>query len=145
MSQVPTTNGSGPRGLRDRPIGEVTSALTRDLALLVRQELELAKAEMTEKGRVAALGLGMLGGAGVTALLAAGALTACAVLVLSLFLPAWLSALLVGAALGAVAFLLAVRGRDQVAKAGTLIPEQTIETIEEDVEWARARATSARK
>ena len=53
--------------------------------------------------------------------------------------------LLVGAALGAVAFLLAVRGRDQVAKAGTLIPEQTIETIEEDVEWARARATSARK
>ena len=145
MNQVPTTNGSGPRGLRDRPIGEVTSALTRDLALLVRQELELAKAEMTEKGRVAALGLGMLGGAGVTALLAAGALTACAVLVLSLFLPAWLSALLVGAALGAVAFLLAVRGRDQVAKAGTLIPEQTIETIEEDVEWARARATSARK
>ena len=145
MNQVPTTNGSGPRGLRDRPIGEVTSALTRDLSLLVRQELELAKAEMTEKGRVAALGLGMLGGAGVTALLAAGALTACAVLVLSLFLPAWLSALLVGAALGAVAFLLAVRGRDQVAKAGTLIPEQTIETIEEDVEWARARATSARK
>ena len=145
VSQVPTTNGSDPRGLRDRPIGEVTSALTRDLALLVRQELELAKAEMTEKGRVAALGLGMIGGAGVSALMAAGALTACAVLVLSLFLPAWLSALLVGAALGAVAFLLAVRGKDQVAKAGTLIPEQTIETIEEDVEWARARATSARK
>ena len=142
---MPTTNGSDPRGLRDRPIGEVTSALTRDLALLVRQELELAKAEMAEKGRVAALGLGMMGGAGVTALLAAGALTACAVLVLSLFLPAWLSALLVGAALGAVAFLLAVRGKDQVGKAGTLIPEQTIETIEEDVEWARARATSARK
>ena len=145
MNQVPTTNGSDRRGLRDRPIGEVTSALTRDLALLVRQELELAKAEMTEKGRVAALGLGMIGGAGVVALMAAGALTACAVLVLSLFLPAWLSALLVGAALGAVAYLLAVRGKDQVGKAGTLIPEQTIETIEEDVEWARARATSARK
>jgi uncharacterized membrane protein YqjE len=141
---MPTTNGSDT-GLRDRPIGEVTSALTRDLSLLVRQELELAKAEMAEKGRVAALGLGMIGGAGVAALMAAGALTACAVLVLSLFLPAWLSALLVGAALGAVAYLLAVRGKDQVAKAGTLIPEQTIETIEEDVEWARARATSARK
>ena len=131
--------------MRDRPIGEVTSALTRDLSLLVRQELELAKAEMTEKGRVAAPGLGMIGGAGVAALMAAGALTACAVLVLSLFLPAWLSALLVGAALGAVAYLLAVRGKDQVGKAGSLIPEQTIETIEEDVEWARARATSARK
>jgi hypothetical protein len=145
VSQVSTTNGSDPRGLRDRPIGEVTSALTRDVSLLVRQEFELAKAEMGEKGRVAARGLGMLGGAGVAALMAAGALTACTVLVLSLFLPAWLAALLVGAALGAVASLLAVRGKDQVAKAGTLIPEQTIETIEEDVEWARARATSARK
>lgn len=142
---MPTTNGSDPSGLRDRPIGEVTSALTRDLSLLVRQEFELAKAEMAEKGRVAARGFGMIGGAGVAALMAAGALTACAVLVLSLFLPAWLSALLVGAALGAVAYLLAVRGKDQVARAGTLIPEQTIETIEEDVEWARARATSARK
>jgi len=145
VNPVPTTNGSDRRGLRDRPIGEVTGALTRDLALLVRQELELAKAEMTEKGRVAAPGLGMIGGAGVVALMAAGALTACAVLVLSLFLPAWFSALLVGAALGALAYLLAMRGKDQVGKAGSLIPEQTIETIEEDVEWARARATSARK
>ena len=145
MSQVPTTNGSETRGLRDRPIGEVASALTRDLSLLVRQEFELAKAEMTEKGRVAAPGLGMIGGAGVVGLMAAGALTACAVLVLALFLPAWFSALLVGAALGAVAYLLAMRGKDQVGKAGTLIPEQTIETIKEDVEWAKTRATSARK
>jgi hypothetical protein len=131
--------------LRDRPIGEVTTALTRDLALLVRQELELAKAEMAEKGRVAALGLGMIGGASLVALMAAGALTACAVLVLALFLPAWLSALLVAAALGATAYLLAMRGRTEIRKAGNLIPEQTIETIEEDVEWAKARATSARK
>ena len=145
VNPVPTTNGSDTQGLRDRPIGEVTGALTRDLALLVRQELELAKAEMTEKGRVAAPGLGMIGGAGVVALMAAGAFTACAVLVLSLFLPAWFSALLVGAALGALAYLLAMRGKDQVGKAGSLIPEKTIETIEEDVEWARARATSARK
>ena len=140
-----TTNGSDASGLRDRPIGEVTSALTRDLSLLVRQELELAKAEMAEKGRIAAFGLGMIGGAGIAALMAAGALTACAVLVLSLFLPAWFSALLVGAGLAALAYLLAVRGKSRVGEAGSLIPEQTIETIEEDVEWARARATSARK
>ena len=142
---MPTTNGKDARGLRDRPIGEITSALTRDLALLVRQELELAKAEMAEKGRVAALGLGMIGGAGVAGLMAAGSLTACAVLVLSLFLPSWLSALLVGVALGTVAYALAMRGKDEVGKAGMPIPEQTIETIEEDLEWARARATSARK
>jgi hypothetical protein len=145
VSEVPTTNGRDPIGLRDRPIGEVTSALTRDLSLLVRQELELAKAEMAEKGRVAARGFGMIGGAGVAALMGAGALTACAVLVLSLFLPSWLSALLVAVALAGLAYLLALRGKDQIGKAGTLIPEQTIETIEEDVEWAKARATSARK
>ena len=143
--KVPTTNGKDSTGLRDRPIGEVTSALTRDLSLLVRQELELAKAEMAEKGRVAAPGFGMIGGAGLMALMAAGALTACAVLVLSLFLPNWLSALLVAVALAGLAYLFAVRGKDQIGKAGTLIPEQTIETIEEDVEWAKARATSARK
>ncbi len=142
---MPTTNGRDPTGLRDRPIGEVTTALTRDLSLLVRQELELAKAEMAEKGRVAARGLGMIGGAGVAALMGAGALTACAVLVLSLFLPSWLSALLVAVALAGLAYLLAVRGKDQIGKAGTLIPEQTIETIEEDMEWAKARATSARE
>jgi hypothetical protein len=142
---MPTTNGKGTTGLRDRPIGEIASALTRDLSLLARQELELAKAEMAEKGRVAALGVGMIGGAGVAGLMASGALTACAVLVLSLFLPAWLSALLVGATLGAVAYLLAKLGKDRVGKAGTPIPEQAIETIEEDLEWAKARATSARR
>jgi hypothetical protein len=145
VSEVPTTNGRDPTGLRDRPFGEVTTALTRDLSLLVRQELELAKAEMAEKGRVAARGLGMIGGAGVAALMGAGALTACGVLVLSLFLPSWLSALLVAVALAGLAYLLALRGKDQIGKAGTLIPEQTIETIEEDMEWAKARATSARE
>lgn len=140
-----TRNGSDTRGLRDRPIGEVTSALTRDVSLLVRQELRLAQAEMAEKGREAAVGVGMIGGAGVVALMAAGALTACGVLVLALFLPAWLAALLVAAALAVGAYLLALRGKNRVANTGSLKPEQTIETIEEDVEWARARATSARK
>lgn len=131
--------------MRNRPIGEIATALTRDLSLLARQELELAKAEMAEKGRVAAPGMGMLGGAGVAALMAAGALTACAVLALSTFLPAWLSALLVAATLAGGAYLLFRLGKEQVEKAGTPIPEQTIDTIKEDVEWAKARATSARK
>ena len=138
-----TVNGNGV--MRNRPLGEIATALTRDLSLLARQELELAKAEMAEKGRVAAPGLGMVGGAGVAALMAAGALTACAVLALSTFLPAWLSALLVAAALAAGAYVLFRLGKEQVEKAGAPIPEQTIETIKEDVEWAKARATSARK
>jgi hypothetical protein len=130
--------------LRERPLGEIARDLTRDVSLLVRQEVELAKAEMTQKGRIAAPGLGMIGGAGVAGLMAAGALTAFLILVLSLFLPEWASALIVGAALAAVAFVLAKQGKERVGEAGTPVPEQTIETVKEDVEWAKTRATSAR-
>ena len=126
-------------------MGEIASELTRDLSLLVRQELELAKAEMAEKGKTAVPGLEMLGAAGAAALMAAGALTAFAVLVLAIFLPSWLAALLVAAALAGAAFLLAKRGKERVSNAGAPIPEQTIETVKEDLEWAKTRATSARK
>jgi hypothetical protein len=138
------TNGNSAP-LRDRPIGEIAGELTRDLSLLVRQELELAKAEMAQKGKTAVPGLEMLGAAGAVGLMAAGAVTACAVLVLAIFMPAWLAALVVGIVLAAVAYLLVMRGKEQVGKAGAPIPEQTIETVKEDVEWAKSRATSARK
>jgi Putative Actinobacterial Holin-X, holin superfamily III len=119
--------------LRDRPLGEVAKDLTSDVSLLVRQEIELAKAEMARKARTAAPGIGMFGGAGIVALCAAGALTAFAVLVFSIFLPEWAAALIVGAVLAAV------------TDAGKPIPEQTIETVKEDVEWTKTRASSARK
>lgn len=131
--------------LRERPIGEVAKQLTGDLSLLVRQEIELAKAEMAEKGRTAAPGLGMFGGAGIVALCAAGAITAFLVLVLALFLPAWAAALIVGAVLAAGAYVLIRQGKERVAAAGKPVPEQTIETVKEDVEWAKTRASSARK
>jgi hypothetical protein len=113
--------------------------------LLVRQEIELAKAEMTQKGRTAAPGLGMFGGASIVAVCAAGALTASLVLVFSLFLPEWAAALIIGAALAATAYLLVRQGKERVADAGKPIPEQTIETVKEDVEWAKTQASSARK
>ena len=131
--------------LRERPIGEVAKTLTSDLSLLLRQEIDLAKAEMAEKGRTAAPGLGMFGGAGIVALCAAGALTAFLILVLSTFLPDWAAALIVGAVLAAVAYVLIHQGKERVADAGTPVPEQTIETVKEDVEWAKTRASSARK
>ena len=139
------SNGTDGGDLRDRPLGEVAGDLTRDLSLLVRQEMELAKAEMKEKGRVAAPGLGMIGGAGVTGLMAAGALTAFLILTLSIFLPEWSSALIVGAVLAAVTYVLVKQGKERVEKAGSPVPEQTIETVKEDVEWAKTRASSARK
>ena len=139
-----TINGSSP-DLRERPIGEIASDLTRDLSLLVRQEVALARAEMAEKGKAAAPGLGMIGGAGLLALMAAGSVTAFAVLVLATFLPAWLSAFIVAAVLAGAAYVLAKRGKEKVEHVGTPLPTQTIETIKEDLEWAKTRATSARK
>ena len=129
----------------ERSIGEVAGQLTRDLSLLVRQELELAKAEMREKGRIALPGLGMIGGAGVAALCAAGALTAFIVLVLELFLDAWLAALLTGALLAAVAAALAILGKERVEEAGPPVPEQAIDNVKEDAQWVKERAQSARR
>lgn len=131
--------------LHERPIGEVASALTRDLSLLIRQELELAKAEMREKGRIALPGLGMMGAAGVVGLLAAGALTAFVILLLSLFLDEWLAALLTALALAGVAAALALAGKERVEEVGSPLPEQTIETMKEDAEWMKEQARSARR
>ena len=78
------------------------------------------------------------------ALCAAGALTAFFVLVFSVFLPEWAAALMVGAVLAAAAYVLVRQGKERVAEAGKPVPEQTIETVKEDVEWAKTRATSAR-
>ena len=130
---------------REQPLGEVARDLTRDLSLLVRQEVELAKAEMSQKGRAAAPGIGMLGGAGVVALAAAGAITAFLILVLAIFLPEWLAALIVGVVLAGVAYVLLKTGKERVEDAGKPVPEQTIETVKEDVEWAKTRASSARR
>jgi hypothetical protein len=139
------TRNDSDNELRERPLGEVAKDLTGDLSLLVRQELALAKAEMVQKGRTAVPGLAMFGGAAVLALCAAGALTACLMLVFSLFLPDWAAALIVGAVLGAVAYVLVRQGKERVEDAGKPVPEQTIETVKEDVEWAKSRASSARK
>jgi len=139
-----TRNETGGE-LRERPLGDVARDLTKYLSLLVRQEIELAKAEMGQKGRTAAPGIGMLGGAGVVALAAAGALTAFLILVLAIFLPEWLAALIVAAVLGAAAYVLMKQGKERVEEAGKPVPEQTIETVKEDVEWAKTRASSARK
>ena len=138
------TDNHTENDLRERPIGEVAKSLTSDLSLLLRQEIDLAKAEMAEKGRTAVPGLGMFGGAGIVGLCAAGALTAFLILVLSTFLPDWAAALLVGAVLAAVAYVLVRQGKERVADAGAPVPEQTIETVKEDVEWAKTRASSAR-
>ncbi|HUQ21907.1 MAG TPA: phage holin family protein [Gaiellaceae bacterium] len=109
---------------------------------LARQELQLAKAEMAAKGRQAVPGIGMVGAAGGVGLLAAGALTACLILALDGIMANWLAALLVGVLLVALAAALYQAGKRRVQEAGPLVPEQTVETIKEDVQWAKTQIGS---
>jgi uncharacterized membrane protein YqjE len=131
--------------LRDRPIGELLRQLSQETTTLVRQELELAKAEMAEKGKRAGLGAGMFGGAGASALLGLGALTAAAIVALDEALPLWLSALILALVWLAIAGALALQGRSRVQAATPPVPEQTQESMKEDVQWAKNRVRSARR
>jgi Putative Actinobacterial Holin-X, holin superfamily III len=134
-----------PGDLRERPIGELLKQLSEETTRLVHQELELAKAELTQKGRQAGLGAGLFGAAGAIGLLAAAALTACFILALDAVMPVWLAALIVAVVYGAVAAILALRGRDRIKQAVPPVPEQTIETVKEDLEWAKTQMPSAKK
>ena len=136
------TNGSND--LREQPIGELLKQLSQETTTLVRQELELAKVEMAEKGKKAGKGAGMFGGAGVVGFLALGALTAALILGLDGFMKAWLAALIVGLVYAAIAGVLALTGKKEVQQATPPVPEQTVESVKEDVQWAKTQKPSAR-
>jgi MFS family permease len=139
------TETPSDQDLRERPIGELVKQLADQTSTLVRQEMDLAKAELAQKGKVAGKGAGLLGAAAVVALLAAGALTAFLIMLLDGALANWLSALVVAVVFGAIAAVLALQGRNRIKAATPPVPEQTVETVKEDVEWAKTRAGSAQK
>jgi hypothetical protein len=128
----------------DRPIGELMSELSEQTTRLVHQELELAKLELTEKGKRAGIGAGMFGGAGIVGLYAVGALTACFILALATEVTGWLAALIVAAVYAGVAGALALSGKAKVQQAVPPLPEQATESVKEDVQWTRNRAQQAR-
>ncbi len=131
--------------LRDRPTGELLKQLSDQTTNLVRQEIELAKLELREKGKKAGLGAGMFGGAGLFGVFALGTLTTCIVLALATFLPAWLGALVVTVVYGAVAGVLALRGKAEVRQANPPLPERAVDSTKEDVRWVKSKAQSARR
>jgi len=131
--------------LRDRSIGELLKQLATETSTLVRQEFQLARAELEQKGRKAGPGIGMVGAAGVAALLALGTLTAFLVLALDGVLPNWAAALVVGIGWAIVAGVLYLVGKERVQEAGSPVPEQTVETLKEDVQWAKTRTGSGKK
>jgi hypothetical protein len=122
---------------RERSTGELVKDLSEQASTLVRQEVELAKAEMAEKGRKAGAGAGMLAGAAVAGLLMLGAFTAFLVLALDEGMPAWLAALLVTVLWAVVAGVLALVGREKLREMGKPVPEKTVESVKEDIEWLK--------
>jgi hypothetical protein len=128
---------------REQSMGELFKQLSNDLSALVRQELRLAQAEMAQKGKRAGVGAGMLGGGGFLALLAAGALTACVIAALATVMATWLAALIVTVVYAAGAAVLALVGKQRVAEAAPPVPEQTAESVKEDVQWAKTQLPSA--
>jgi uncharacterized membrane protein YqjE len=134
---------SGP-AVGEPSTGELISRLTQQSSELIRSELQLAKTEMTEKAKHAGVGVGMFGGAGIVALYGLGTLIAAIVLALALLLPAWLSALIVAVVLFAIAGVVALMGKKQVAQATPAKPERTVENVQRDVETVKGGGTHER-
>jgi hypothetical protein len=135
------TNG---HDLREESIAELVKRLAEQTRTLVKQEIELAKAELSEKGRIAGAGAAMLAAAALVGLLAAGALTACLIALLQTAIDhTWLAALIVALVYAAIATPLALRGRDRIREATPPAPQETIESVKEDVAWAKTRTRSA--
>lgn len=128
----------------DRPVGELVGDLASQTSALVRKELELAKVELTQKGKAAGAGAGMFGGAGISALYGLGALTACAILALAQAIEGWVAALVVAVVWFAIAGVLALAGKSKAQKATPPLPEQAIETTKDDVAVTKARVKEAR-
>jgi MFS family permease len=124
---------------RERGLGDLVKTLSSDFSTLLRLEVELAKAEVAEKGKKAGVGAGMFGGAAVAGLMMLGALTAFLILVLDIAMPAWAAALIVTIIWGAVAGFLALKGREKLAAMGKPVPEKTVATVKEDVQWLKDR------
>ena len=134
----------GQTEARDRPTAELLKEFSDQATALLRKEIALAKVEVAEKGKKAAVGAGMFGGTGVFGFYAFGALTACAILALATAVAAWLAALIVAVVYGAIAGVLALRGKAQMQRATPPLPEQAVDSTKEDLEWVKARAKSAR-
>ena len=128
--------------LKDRSTGELLKELSNETTTLVKQEIELMKAELAEKAKPAGIGAGMFGGAGLFGIGAFLALTAFFIALLDGALPIWAAALIVAGVYAAIAAVLALTVRQKVKQAAPVAPEQTIESVKEDVQWAKTRARS---
>jgi hypothetical protein len=130
---------------RDASASDLVKQLSDQTSRLVRQELELLKAELSIKGKQAGAGAGLFGGAGVFALFAFGALTAAAIAALATAVATWLAALIVAVVWAAIAGIAALTGKKKVEQALPPVPEDSVESVKEDVQWTKTRAQQGRR
>jgi MFS family permease len=129
----------------DHSLADLARQLSNQTTDLVRHEVELAKAELRVKGKRAGMGASMFGGAGAFGVYALGALTAAIIAGIAEALPVWAAALIVAAVYGAIAGILALRGRKKVQQATPPLPEETVHSVKEDVRYTKQRAQEARQ
>lgn len=122
-----------PRHSGQEPVSELVQQASQQLAELVRGELRLAQAEMKDKGKRYGKGGGLFGGAGVVGFLMLQAMVATVIAALAVPLPVWAAALIVTAALGVIAAVMALSGKKQVSQAAPPAPEQTVQNVKADV------------
>jgi uncharacterized membrane protein YqjE len=119
--------------------GELVTRLSTQISELVRAELQLAKAELAQKGKRAGVGAGLAGTAGVLALYGLGALIAAVIAALALALPVWAAALIVAVLIFIVAGVLGLLGKNQIQRATPPVPENTVESVKRDVATVQER------
>ncbi len=124
------------QGRDDRSIGELFAELAQETATLVRQEVQLAKEEMSQKASRVGKDVGFLAAGGAVAYAGLLAIIAGVIFLLDLVIPLWLSALLVGIVVAVVGYFLVRKGLDAL-KQEDLAPQETINTLKEDKEWAK--------
>ena len=130
-----------PDGADQLSTADLIKQATEQFSRLVRYEIELAQAELREKGKHAGVGAGLFGAAGVTVLYGVTAVLAAVVLALALVMPAWLAALVVGAVLFAAAGVMALVGRGQFRRVTPPYPSRMIASAKADAELIRERAS----
>ena len=120
----------------DRSLGDLFAELLQETSTLVRQEVALARTEMTQAASQAGKHIGFLAIGGAIAYGGFLAIMAAVILLVAAVLPWWLSALLVGLVVAGIGYFLIRKGLDALKQAD-LAPRQTIETLKEDAAWAK--------
>jgi hypothetical protein len=126
--------------LEEKSLVDLFSKLGNETGTLVKQEVALAQAELTHKATKAGKNIGSLVVGGAVAYIGVLAIVAGVILLLAMFIPAWLSALLIGVVVGVGAYFMISSALTELRSTDPM-PRNTIETLKEDAKWLKKEMT----